>query len=51
MKDLRLKTEITQYLQQMQLPARLILSLEDQHKASEIQAIVQALHTLDQQWH
>ena len=51
MKDLRLKTEITQYLQQMQLPARLILSLEDQQKASEIQTIVQALLTLDQQWH
>lgn len=51
MKDLRLKTEITQYLQHMQLPARLILLLEDQHKASEIQAIVQALHCLDQQWH
>ncbi|WP_166738971.1 hypothetical protein [Alkanindiges illinoisensis] len=51
MKDLRLKTEIAQYLQQMQLPARLILSLEDQQKASEIQTIVQALHALDQQWH
>ncbi|WP_156935797.1 hypothetical protein [Alkanindiges illinoisensis] len=51
MKDLRLKTEIAQYLQQMQLPARLVLSLEDQHKATEIHAIVKALHTLDQQWH
>jgi hypothetical protein len=51
MKDLRLKIEIANYLQQMQLPARLILSLEDQDKAYEIQAMVQALHTLDQQWH
>lgn len=51
MKDLRLKTEITQYLQQMQLPARLVLLLEDQDKATEIQAIVLALHRLDQQWH
>ncbi|XID74486.1 hypothetical protein ACF3NA_08095 [Alkanindiges sp. WGS2144] len=51
MKDLILKARITSELERMQLPEQLTQKLNDQHKAQEVQLIVNALNSLDQQWH
>ncbi len=51
MKDLNLKSKITNQLQQMQLPDQLILRLDNQEHALEVQLMLVALDSLAEQWH
>lgn len=51
MKDLNLKSKITNQLQQMQLPDQLIMRLDNQDSAIEVQLMLVALDSLAEQWH
>lgn len=51
MKDLNLKSKITNQLQQMQLPEQLIMRLDNQESALEVQLMLLALNNLTEQWH
>ena len=51
MKDLNLKSKITNQLQQMQLSDQLIMRLDNQDSAIEVQLMLVALDNLAEQWH
>ena len=51
MKDLNLKSKITNQLQQMQLSDQLIMRLDNQDSAIEVQLMLVALNSLAEQWH
>ena len=51
MKDLNLKSKITNQLQQVQLPDQLIIRLDNQDSAIEVQLMLVALDSLAEQWH
>lgn len=51
MKDLNLKSKITNQLQQMQLSDQLIMRLDNQDSAIEVQLMLVALDSLAEQWH
>ena len=51
MKDLNLKSKITNQLQQMQLSDQLIMRLDNQDSAIEVQLMLLALDSLAEQWH
>ena len=51
MKDLNLKSKITNQLQKMQLSDQLIIRLDNQDSAIEVQLMLVALDNLAEQWH